>query len=166
MRSASSACFPDAPRRYLSLLSLFCLRSADFHTLAWRKLLINTVANPVTALTSQRQAVFRRNDVEAACLAILEEAAAVVRADGAQLVADEPAQILTTLLTYPADAGTSMYFDRLAGRPFEVEALTGAIVAIGRQHGLPTPLNGLILGLLRALSEAATRNRPCDLLLT
>src|SRR5260370_1364459 len=47
------------------------LLSSDFPTLAWRKLLINAVANPITALTLQRQAVFRRDDIKAVCVAIL-----------------------------------------------------------------------------------------------
>jgi 2-dehydropantoate 2-reductase len=69
---------------------------------------------------------------------------------------------MKTLLTYPAEAGTSMYFDRLAGRPLEADALSGAIVAAGARHGVPTPLNGLLLTLLRATSDglvqaAATR---------
>lgn len=130
------------------------LRSPDFNTLAWRKLLINAVANPITALTLQRQSVFRRDDVKALCLAILDEAATVGRADGARLAPDEAKQILATLLTYPADAGTSMYFDRLAGRPFEVEALTGAIVETGARYQTPTPLNRALLTLLRATSDA------------
>jgi 2-dehydropantoate 2-reductase len=129
------------------------LRSDDFATLAWRKLLINAVANPITALTLLRQAVFRREDVKALCLAILEEAVAVGRADGARLAPDEAERTLATLLTYPPDAGTSMYFDRLAGRPFEADALTGAIVAAGERHGVATPLNGLLLTLLRATSD-------------
>ena len=133
--------------------SMRVLRSSNFNTLAWRKLLINSVANPVTALTLQRQAVFRREDIKALCLALLDEAAAVGRAEGAQLAADEPARIMSTLLTYPADAGTSMYFDRLAGRRFEVEALTGAIVAAGERHHLQTPLNRMLLTLLRATSD-------------
>jgi 2-dehydropantoate 2-reductase len=133
--------------------SMRVLRSGDFNTLAWRKLLINAVANPITALTLQRQALFRREDVKALCLAILEEAAAVGRAEGARLAEDEPEQILKTLLTYPAEAGTSMYFDRLARRPFEVEALTGAIVAAGERHRVSTPLNRLLLTLLRATSD-------------
>jgi ketopantoate reductase len=74
-------------------------------------------------------------------------------AEGAQLAADEPDRIMSTLLTYPADAGTSMYFDRLAGRRFEVEALTGAIVAAGERHHLQTPLNRMLLTLLRATSD-------------
>ncbi|MHC1947847.1 2-dehydropantoate 2-reductase [Bradyrhizobium sp. UFLA06-06] len=128
-------------------------RSADFTTLAWRKLLLNAVANPITALTLQRQAVFRRADVKVLCRAILEEAANVGRADGAQLAPDEAELMLAALLTYPPDAGTSMYFDRVAGRPFEADALTGAIVAAGERHGVPTPLNGLLLTLLRATSD-------------
>jgi 2-dehydropantoate 2-reductase len=59
------------------------------------------------------------------------------------------------LLTYPPEAGTSMYFDRLAGRPLEIEALTGAIVAAGDRLGVPTPLNRAFLALLRAVSDAA-----------
>lgn len=131
------------------------LQTDDLATLAWRKLLINAVANPVTALTLQRQAVFRRADIAALCLDILEEAAAVGRADGARLTADEPAAIMRTLLTYPADAGTSMYFDRQAGRALEVEALTGNIVARGLELGVRTPLNRLLLTLLRAISDSA-----------
>ncbi|TAM83254.1 MAG: hypothetical protein EPN41_14450 [Candidimonas sp.] len=49
-----------------------------------------------------------------------------------------------------------MYFDRLGGRALEVEALTGAIVSRGKQLGVATPLNGMLLSLLRAVSDGAT----------
>jgi len=133
--------------------------SDDFHALAWRKLLINAAANPITALTLQRQAVLRRPDVKALCLAILEEAKAVAEADGARLRPDEPAQIIATMMTYPPDAGTSMYFDRLAGRPVEIEAINGAIVAAGEKYKIPTPLNRTLLTLLRAVNESG-ENKP------
>ena len=61
----------------------------DFKTQAWRKLLINAVANPMTCLTLRRQDVLRRPDIHALCLAVLEEAVAVARADGANLAPDE-----------------------------------------------------------------------------
>jgi 2-dehydropantoate 2-reductase len=57
-------------------------------------------------------------------------------------------------MKFVPELGTSMYFDRLAGRAFEVEALTGAIVAAGERHGLATPLNRMLLTLLRAINEA------------
>jgi 2-dehydropantoate 2-reductase len=125
----------------------------DFHTLVWRKLLVNAVASPITALTQQRQAVLRRPDVKELCLAILQEAKAV--ADAAHLRPDEPAQIFATLMTYPPEAGTSMYFDRLAGRQVEIEAINGAIVAIAEKYGLSTPINRTLLTLLRAVNESS-----------
>jgi 2-dehydropantoate 2-reductase len=129
---------------------------ADFKTQAWRKLLINSVANPMTSLTLRRQEVLRRPDIHTLCLAVLDEAVAVARADGARLtVDDEPAQIMARLRSFGPELGTSMYFDRLAGRPLEVEALTGAIVAAGQRLDIPTPLNTAMLALLRAVSDGA-----------
>jgi len=128
--------------------------SEDFLTLLWRKLLMNATANPVSALTLQRQIVFRRADVQALCLDILAESVAVGRAEGAHLAPDEAQRIMTQLLGYSPELGTSMYFDRMAGRPLEIEALNGAIVAAGERHGIATPLNRALLTLLKAVSDA------------
>ena len=126
----------------------------DFITLKWRKLLLNAVANPITALTMQRQAVLRRPDVHALCLDVLAEAVKVARADGATLPDDEPKLTMERLMQFAPELGTSMYFDRMAGRSFEGEALTGAGVAAGARHGIATPLNGVFLTLLRAINDA------------
>jgi len=150
-------------RAFVALLDgtpLRTLLSRDFKTLAWRKLLVNAVGNPVSALTLQRNAVFRREDVAALCLALLEEAAAVGRADGAQLAPDEAAQSMMRLTAIPPDAGSSMYFDRLAGRPLEVDALTGAVVEIAERHRVPTPLLRMLLTLARAVGDGPTMPRP------
>jgi 2-dehydropantoate 2-reductase len=147
-----------AGRAFAELLDgtpLRVLLSNDFTTLAWRKLLINAIANPITALTLQRQAVLRRPDVQQLCHAILDEAIVVARAEGARLADDEPARTLATLFTFSGELGTSMYFDRLAARPLEVDALTGAIVAAAERHGIATPINRALLTLLRAISDAA-----------
>jgi 2-dehydropantoate 2-reductase len=133
------------------------LLSGDFATLIWRKLLI--IANPITTLTLQRQAVLRRPDVGELCRSVLAEAVAVARAEGATLADDEPTRAMATLFTFSGELGTSMYFDRLAGRHIEVEALTGAIVAAGARHGIATPLNTALLTLLRAIDDAVGDGR-------
>jgi 2-dehydropantoate 2-reductase len=130
------------------------IRSGDFATLAWRKLLINAVANPITALTLQRQAVLRRPDVQELCRAILDEAVAAARVEGVKLAEDEAARTIATLENFSGELGTSMYFDRLAGRQLEAEALTGAIVAAGDRHRMAVPLNRALLALLRAINDA------------
>ena len=143
---AFAALFADTPLRIV--------RSGDFATLAWRKLLINAVANPITALTMQRQAVLRRPDVQELCRGILDEAVAAARAEGARLAEDETARTIATLFNFSGELGTSMYFDRLAGRRLEVEAFTGAIVAAGERHGITMPLNSALLTMLRAINDA------------
>jgi 2-dehydropantoate 2-reductase len=148
----------EAGRAFVHLLDGTGLRivlSEDFPTIAWRKLLLNVVVNPITALTLQRQGVLRRDDVFALSLQILTEAAAVARADGAKLPEDEPARVMATLMSFSPELGTSMYFDRLAGRTLEIEALTGAVVAAGDRYGVAVPLNRALLTLLRAVSDAA-----------
>ena len=130
------------------------IRSGDFATLAWRKLLINAVANPITALTLRRQAVLRRPDIQELCRGILDEAVAAARAEGVKLAEDETARTIATLENFSGELGTSMYFDRLARRRLEVEALTGAIVAAGDRHGMAMPLNRALLTLLRAINDA------------
>jgi 2-dehydropantoate 2-reductase len=150
----------DAGRAFARLFEgtpLRILLSDDFDTLIWRKLLINAVANPITTLTLQRQAVLRRPDVKVLCHAILAEAVAVARAAGVKLADDEAERAMATLFTFSGELGTSMYFDRLAGRHLEVDALTGAIVAAGARHGIATPLNTALLALLRAIDDAAEK---------
>ena len=145
-------------RAFAQLLNGTPLRIAlsdDFTTAAWRKLLINAVASPITALTLQRQAVLRRPDMQGLNHAILAEAIAVGRAEGAKFADDEADRALAALFTFSGELGTSMYFDRVAGRTMEHEALTGAIVAAGERHGIPTPVNRALLPLLRAISDAA-----------
>jgi 2-dehydropantoate 2-reductase len=133
--------------------SLVTFVAPDFKTLAWRKLLLNAAANPISALTIQRNHVFRRGDIRDLCHALLEETMRVARADGAELPDDEIEQAMARLLAVPADAGSSMYFDRLAGRPLEIDAITGAVVAAGERHGIATPLNRMLLTLARAARE-------------
>jgi 2-dehydropantoate 2-reductase len=66
------------------------LNSADFPTVAWRKLLQNAVAG-LMVLANRRAGMFRREDISELALAYLREGLTVARAEGAKL-ADDVAQ--------------------------------------------------------------------------
>jgi 2-dehydropantoate 2-reductase len=127
---------------------------ADFLTAAWRKLLGNLSANPITALTLQRIGVMHDPDIRKLALAVLTEGAAVARAEGAKLRSDEAEQTVTELMGYNPTGGSSMLYDRLAGRPLEHEFITGAVVKAAARHGIAVPLNEALLALLRALDRS------------
>jgi len=123
----------------------------EFLTAAWRKFLINLAANPVTAIVGRGIGALREPDMEAMAGRLLNEAAAVGRAEGAKLGPDVAAEVLTWMAGFPADTGTSMQEDRASGRPLEHDALTGTAVRLGRRHGIPMPVNETLLALLRGM---------------
>jgi 2-dehydropantoate 2-reductase len=126
----------------------------DFATASWTKLTINCAANSLTALTGRRLEVLRRDDVADVALALMREAVAVAHADGAQVAADLPDVTVRRLRGQPPGAGTSMYYDRAAGRRLEHDALLGAVVRIGAEHGVPTPVSCVVSALLSAIDES------------
>ncbi|MDP9796265.1 2-dehydropantoate 2-reductase [Catenuloplanes nepalensis] len=127
---------------------------ADFRTAAWRKLLTNVAANPITALTMQRMVVIQQDEsVRELTRALLHEAVRVGAAEGAALTADDVAHTLRLYDEFAPDDGTSMYYDRFAGRATEHELITGAVVRLADRHGVDAPLNRAILALMRGLNH-------------
>ena len=132
---------------------LTIVQAADFTTAAWRKLMSNITANPLTALTLRRMTVFRRPAMDELARGLLSEAAAVGRAAGADVSLQDADAILRSYAAHAEDAGTSMLYDRLAGRPLEHDYLTGAVVREADRLGIPVPLNRAILALLEAIDD-------------
>ena len=54
-----------------------------------------------------------------------------------------------------ADLNASMYTDLLAGRPMELDALNGAVVRIGQQIGVETPINDVIYAMLKKFQNGS-----------
>jgi len=49
-----------------------------------------------------------------------------------------------------------MLYDRRAGRRLESDARNGAVLRIGKRHGIATPLNAAVCALLEASVDSAT----------
>ncbi|MER5670279.1 2-dehydropantoate 2-reductase [Pseudonocardia alni] len=122
----------------------------DFHSAAWRKLLTNVAANAITALTRRRMEVLADPAVRGLATALLAEAVQVGRSTGARLGADDVTATLDFYGRFGPSDGTSMLYDRLAGRRTEHASFNGAVCALGRRAGIPTPANDAVLALLRA----------------
>ncbi|HMC79296.1 MAG TPA: ketopantoate reductase C-terminal domain-containing protein, partial [Acidimicrobiia bacterium] len=60
----------------------------------------------------------------------------------------------------PGTLPSSMLQDRAAGRTLEHEGLLGPVVALGRRHGVPTPLTRAVLALLDALPVGGAGSAP------
>jgi 2-dehydropantoate 2-reductase len=123
---------------------------ADLATALWQKLLVNVMANPLSALTGRTTGeLFELPAMAALGMELAAETVAVARAEGAAVTLDDAREALAW---FPSLRGTrsSMLQDRLAGRSMEHQGLFGPVVALGERHGVPTPLTRAMLALLDA----------------
>ena len=127
--------------------------TADVVGLVWGKLAVNAGINPLTALLGVPNGFLAEHR---ACRRLMEEAAsevgAVAAAQGIALPYGDPAAAALEVARRTATNHSSMLQDRRQGRPTEIDAICGAVVASGERHGVPTPVNRLFL---RWLGEMA-----------
>jgi 2-dehydropantoate 2-reductase len=123
---------------------------ADFLSQAWIKLCGNCTSI-VPALTLRATGPVWSEDMETIVSALVEECAAVGRAEGANI----PAGVVETTIANARNmaegsSGGSIHADRLAGNRMEIDARNGVIVRLGRKHGIATPMNQVLVTLLAA----------------
>jgi 2-dehydropantoate 2-reductase len=120
--------------------------SAAIRQDAWYKLWGNLTVNPVSALTGATAGqILDDSLVRAFCESAMLEAREIGARIGcpiAQMPADR--NLVTRKL---GDFRTSMLQDAEAGRPLELDALTGAVREIGAIVGVPTPAVDALHGL-------------------
>jgi 2-dehydropantoate 2-reductase len=91
--------------------------------------------------------------------ASLREIAALAAARGVALAANAVEATLAWYDVLPADATASMHRDIVAGRPSELHELIGAVVRLGRESGVPTPVSAELYAQLQPLEAAARAAR-------
>lgn len=150
-------CAPAQRRPLAALAALFeqagfvARLGDDVESLLWAKVAVNAGINPLTALLGVPNGFLAENDAARALMvAAAAEAEAVALALGLHPAAPPAGERALQVARATAANRSSMLQDRLNGRPTELEAITGAVVARGAAQGAPTPVNSALLLLARA----------------
>jgi 2-dehydropantoate 2-reductase len=129
----------------------------DVAPVQWRKLAANVVNNSLSAILDSFTGPFVGHPAIAPVIAdLVAEVESVARAGGVDLPEDFAAQVVAGLQRLPAGNGTSMLYDRRAGRELEVEGLTGAVVRRADGLSVAVPTVRTVDALARWVSDAAT----------
>jgi 2-dehydropantoate 2-reductase len=104
-----------------------------------------------TPIGGLRQAPALRTQLETA----MHEIAALAAARSVSLPADAVAAAMRRLDELPDDATTSMHRDIVAGRPSELDELIGAVVRLGREAHVATPVSAALYARLEPLERRA-----------
>lgn len=128
----------------------------DIHVALWEKFLLIAPLGGIGAVTRSPIGTFRalpetRRMLEEGMREILD----VGRARRVALAEGAVSRALAFVDTQEPDGTTSMQRDILAGRPSELDAWNGAVVRMGREAGVPTPLHDFLYGSLLPLEMRA-----------
>jgi 2-dehydropantoate 2-reductase len=131
---------------------LKCPIDARLRDQIWLKLIGNAALNPVTALTGATLNELGHSPVAKDLVrAIMEECATVAGAIGVELPISVDRRLEAALAV--GDHKTSMLQDREAGKPLEVNCMTGAVIEIADMLSLPVPYTRAVHACIKALDE-------------
>lgn len=130
--------------------------SSDIERALWEKYIFIASWAGVGAVTRAPLGVVRhlpetRRLIEGAA----QELERVALARGVRLEAGAAQAVLAFVDRLPPDSTASLQRDIAAGRPSELDDLTGAALRLGAAVGVPTPVNAFLYGALAPLEQRA-----------
>jgi 2-dehydropantoate 2-reductase len=128
--------------------------TADPKSLQWGKLVINAAINPLTALLRVANGeLLSRPSAWELLKDAATEAAMVASHQGIKLPYEDPVTMVEAVARDTAANFSSMLQDVLRGTPTEIDAINGAIIRMGDQAGVLTPINHMLWRLVRSLDQ-------------
>jgi 2-dehydropantoate 2-reductase len=115
----------------------------------WRKLIFIASMGSLTALSRLTHGEILGNPQTVRLMFdAMREAESVAWKLGVDIEPVDETRVLEGLKRFSDDTRSSMYFDLIAGKPLEIEALNGTIVRLGERLGVPTPVHRVIFSVL------------------
>lgn len=141
--------------RLFSTHGLPCQESSNIRLEIWKKLMANVGISAPSGITNLRiKHVMEVSQMRDMVFAAIDEAVEVAQATGLDLDSNAAREVLEKIAG-PGGSGdnkSSLCNDLLNRRPTEIDFINGAIVALGRRHGVKTPVNAT---LVAAVTDAS-----------
>ncbi len=135
--------------------------STNMQAELWRKFMILAPFAAVACLSRASLGQILAHPMSHALLSdAVSEVAAVARARGIVLPDDSVATTMQALGAFPPAARPSMQGDLDAGRPLELESLSGAVVRYGKAAGVPTPVHEVVYRVLSLYASGGPAQTP------
>ncbi len=129
----------------------------DFADALWLKLAYNLVGNSLTTITDLVvREIGLRPSLRAQARLMVAECGRIARGHGARLPDDLADTMLAEFAAYPPTVRSSMWQDLRGGRPFEHDAISGAVVRAAEAAGTDAPYARMATHLLASLSPPTT----------
>jgi 2-dehydropantoate 2-reductase len=126
--------------------------SSAIKTEIWRKLIFNCVINPITAIVGTEVGGIADARLDPLKRLVIDECLQVGAADGVRFDEDF-VQTIGDVFGGSRNVA-SMRQDLLKRKPTEIDFMNGAVVALGRRHGIDCPVNAALVAIVKAMERA------------
>lgn len=138
--------------------------SRDVYKILWDKILYNCALNPLGALLECTYGDLANNEETRDIMnRIIDEIFTVAKANQIELNWNNPEEyrkhFYERLVPPTAKHFPSMFYDLKSGKRTEIDALNGAIVSLGEDKNIETPVNKTIVNLIKTREKLNLSNR-------
>lgn len=145
----------EALQRFFDAVGIVHSTPPDMLRELWGKFMLNVGINQWSAVLRARYALFQHNSHARNLMRrAMREVVAIAAAEGVTLTEADIDFWFEIVGKLHPEGKTSMLQDIEAGRKTEVEMFAARVVELGRHHGVPTPVNEVLLDLI-AIAEGS-----------
>ena len=120
----------------------------------WWKFMINVGINQASAVLGAPYSVFQRSrEARELMISAMEEVIAIAQPAGIHLSEADITRWNSFLNSLSPDGKTSMLQDIEARRKTEVEMFAGKVIELGKEYGIPTPINQTLYRVIKVIER-------------
>jgi len=128
--------------------------SGDITREIWWKFMLNVGLNQTSAVLRAPYGIFQKSEtarslMRDACMEVLM----IAQKKKINLTYEDIEKYIQLINGLSADGKTSMLQDVEAGRITEVETFAGAVIRMGKEFGIPTPVNETLYKMIKVIEE-------------
>lgn len=143
----------EALKRVVGILDANVRVVEDIEPYRWLKVLVNAAINPLTVIANEpNRVVLEVDDYWKIAEMVVEEGKRVIEALGIPLLQD-PLEAVKEVAIKTGNNISSMLQDIRMGKPTEIDYINGAIVRMGKEKNIETPVNYILTLLIKGLAE-------------
>jgi 2-dehydropantoate 2-reductase len=127
--------------------------SPDFKRLQWNKLMVNAVANPISAIIKKINKATLSKDMEATVERVIDECLQVAALEGVELDRKSSQDFVRFIISKNSANTTSMYQDVIKGKRTEIDSFNGYVVSQAKKHGIRVPVNEMLYAFIKVIEN-------------
>ena len=123
----------------------------DFKKHQWNKLIVNSVINPISALTGKENGIVLSDLLRETVKNIVKECVIVAGKEGIKADNESVLEVVYSVAKKTSQNTCSMLQDVKKKKMTEIDSINGYVIKLAKKHKIDVPVNETLYGLVKSL---------------